>query len=942
MLVDKPQPLETRCPSPREGGARSTPPFRIPLGLFFVASAVLSALSLAFALAGDAPAQVAEGGAGDPGLPKGAIARLGVTRWRHGGTVTFAAFMPDGKGVLSASDDGVLHVWDYPSGKELRHFRVGEPSGAGLQEQALTIEPGNFPVAMAPNGKTAAVMIIGEVWLYEVATGRPLGCIDSQREFSQAAVMAFSPDSELLAILETDTTVRLWDWAKNKPVGQFAGPSDNGAIFFGERNNGLAFSPDGKMLAVSGLDLINRKVEYNIKLWDVDSSKELFATAPVRNSSFAVPAFSPDGKTLAFVAANGTIHLVNTQTGKAKREMPGDNGGFKSTGRGTISLVFSDDGRRIFSGTTTEIATREWDSLTANQTRVLGSVSKVRARNRNVLLANPSLVLSPDGKTLLRIGAGGEHVIHFVDVASGKEIGEPDGYSQALVNVQFGPDGNHVLTKAADGSVQFWAVPSQTPKWEGLPKELPAPKLVAQGIVQNSTSTFSDNGLVAASLSGAVGSRSLVVHEAKTGKEISRVAAPQRDTINPAMLFSPTGSVLAIRWQQEQRIELYSAATAKKIQVLPIVSGRSEIVGVKDAMFGRVATKIAPATMIFSTDGQSLAAYLNPHTMAVWDVTSGRRKAIFTAPHHFNVLSGAFAPDDRCLALDLSDGSTAIYELATGTPRHVFGRDGLDRIKPRSMGLASGITVNGQAGPHVAFAGRGQTIAYAGTDNAVQVWDLVSGKKIADWAGHGGPIHSLAMSPDGKTLASASADTTVLLWDMAKLEKPVRFVDALDSTEAWKTLGNQDAAVAIAALCDLTASPADAVALFARQLRPAPPLDKQFVQKLIGQMDDPQYKKREQATSELMKIGERVVPALEKTLASTSSFELQKRLEVLRAKLNGSVYQGDALRAFRAIEVLERIGDTAAKKLLRTLADGSPDAFITSSAKEAVKRLGYE
>ena len=221
---------------------------------------------------------------------KAPIARLGVTRWRHGGAVIFAAFLPDGKGVFSASDDGVLHLWDYPSGREQRRIRVSVPGGAAWQEQFWAVESGNLPVAMAPNGKTAAVILNGDVWLYDIATGRHLGTIESQKELSQALVMAFSPDSELLAVFESDTTVRLWDWAKNKVIRQLAGPSDNGAIAYADRN-GLAFSPDGKNLAVSGLDLVKNGFKYYIKLWDVESGKHLHSTAPVRSPSFAVPAF---------------------------------------------------------------------------------------------------------------------------------------------------------------------------------------------------------------------------------------------------------------------------------------------------------------------------------------------------------------------------------------------------------------------------------------------------------------------------------------------------------------------------------------------------------------------------------------------------------------------------------------------------------------------------
>src|SRR4051812_9256184 len=45
-------------------------------------------------------------------LPAGALARLGTTRLRHGGDVTFIAFGRDGKTLVTAAQDGTIRVWD--------------------------------------------------------------------------------------------------------------------------------------------------------------------------------------------------------------------------------------------------------------------------------------------------------------------------------------------------------------------------------------------------------------------------------------------------------------------------------------------------------------------------------------------------------------------------------------------------------------------------------------------------------------------------------------------------------------------------------------------------------------------------------------------------------------------------------------------------------------
>jgi WD40 repeat protein len=57
--------------------------------------------------------------------------------------------------------------------------------------------------------------------------------------------VAFSPDSKLLASADADGTVKLWNTATGQEVGAPlpAGPGTGGAV------NGVAFSPDGTLLA---------------------------------------------------------------------------------------------------------------------------------------------------------------------------------------------------------------------------------------------------------------------------------------------------------------------------------------------------------------------------------------------------------------------------------------------------------------------------------------------------------------------------------------------------------------------------------------------------------------------------------------------------------------------------------------------------------------------
>ena len=161
-----------------------------------------------------------------------------------------------------------------------------------------------------------------KIVLWDVATGK------AQQSLTATAViraLAVSPDGKLLASAGDEPSLQLWDVATAKPGLKLSGHTDWVAA--------LAFSPDGKTLASGGYD-------GTVKLWDAAAGKKL-VDVPVKAATVAKQpppadnailglAFSPDGKTLAVGGTDTLIHLIDTADGKLLRSIPGHGSAVKA------------------------------------------------------------------------------------------------------------------------------------------------------------------------------------------------------------------------------------------------------------------------------------------------------------------------------------------------------------------------------------------------------------------------------------------------------------------------------------------------------------------------------------------------------------------------------------------------------------------------------------
>lgn len=298
-----------------------------------------------------------------PPAPPSRLSTEGVVGLPHRTTVTGLSYSPDGKTLATGNMDSGLYLWDVASGKEVWRDLSVEAVSVAFSPDGRTLAAGGwkgiirvwdaashrklrefatykdlYTLTFSPDGKVlAAGGRHGAVHLWDAVSGKAVGFFTGAGRIRS---VVFSPAGRLLAYGTTGDRAYVLDSVSGEEAQPFRGKELGGGS--------VAFSADGRIIAIGG-------GAGGIAFVDFREAATGGVIRRLRTGSDRVHdlAFSPDGRALAVAGSKPAVKVWGLATGQLLGEFEGH--------RDEVFCVrFSPDGSSLAAGSRDKTAL-VWD-----------------------------------------------------------------------------------------------------------------------------------------------------------------------------------------------------------------------------------------------------------------------------------------------------------------------------------------------------------------------------------------------------------------------------------------------------------------------------------------------------------------------------------------------------------------------------------------------------
>jgi len=629
-------------------------------------------------------------------LPEGVVARFGGSRYQAPGDIFFSALSPDGR-LLALTGGNPVWVYEAATWRLVRKLDAADQKqGVWPNGHNFTFSPDGRYIGYAKNGRSA--------YVWDLTTGKLTARFDSGDDWGWTAFAAFTPNGRLA--LSDKERLRFFDPATGRevrslPAGRVVALSPDGKVFvrwvnhdqartdqptelvfgdaatvrelhrtntlvrFGLGRSSLAYSPDGRSLAV-----IPPGAE-EVQIWDAvgrEKKATLRPAAKVGETALggADVGYTPDGKTVWAYLSNRSLARWEATTGKPLPPL--------EAGRGPMfySLYPLPDGKTVL--TPVSGVVRVWDA---------GTLRERDFPDRFRMFSCSAL--SPDAAVLAVGDSSGK--IGLFDAVTGRlarivrEAGEPVRW------LTFSPDrellavGEHAgiprdgspltvrVLRVSDGK-ERWSLERKRDESRRLTSLVPlgfagdADRLIISHYIQDArvwnlatgteTPTLPvksfhavpspDGKLLATDEPGGIA----VLLDTATGREVRRIATDPEDKLRrrgrgiELFAWSGDGRTLAMTLP-EDHVAILDPEAGKEVRRFRAYTGEAPA---DFSLTWRGDHSVRG--MSLSGDGKRLAAsVLNGWYVAVWDTTTG--KEVARLKHDFQVDSATLTPDGKAV-----------------------------------------------------------------------------------------------------------------------------------------------------------------------------------------------------------------------------------------------------------------------------------------------------